>query len=109
MQRAENMMTLHFSPIRSNDTLVLERQGDILIANGEAFDFSPLAEGQSLPAQAVASPWFVGPVSRRGGVLELTVLLPHGANAPHAQRSPQPIGLTGDGLVALPAAPALET
>lgn len=102
-------MKLHFSPIRSDDTLVLERQGDTLIANGEAFDFSPLTEGESLPAQAVASQWFVGPVSRRGGVLELTVLLPHGANAPPEQRSPEAIDLTCDGLVALPASPELET
>lgn len=102
-------MKLHFSPIRSDDTLVLERQGDVLIANGEAFDFSPLAEGQTLPAQAIASQWFVGPVSRRGGMLELTVLLPHGVNAAHTQRSPEATNLTCDGLVALPAAPALET
>ena len=100
-------MKLNFSPMRRNDTLVLDRCGDRLIVNGETFDFGPLEEGSSLPAQAIGSPWFAGPVSRRDGVLELTVILPHGPNASRAQLSPAPLELISDGPVALPTVPTV--
>ncbi len=101
-------MKLHFSPMRRDDTLVLGCQGDSLIINGELFDFTPLDNGQTLPADAVDSPWITGPVSRRDGVLELTVLLPHGPNATSEQLSPTSLEVTSDGLVPLPGSPVSE-
>lgn len=101
-------MNLQFSPMRRDDSLVLERQGDILIINGEAFDFSPLEEGQTLPGDAVNSPWITGPVSRHEGQLVLTVLLPHGPDASPEQLSPTSLEVTSDGLVTLPGSPVSE-
>lgn len=100
-------MKLTFSPVRRDDSLVLERQGDISILNGEAFDFTPLGEGDTLPAQAVSSDWIAGPVTRENGVLALTIALPHGFGAPPLPR--QSTLLTQDGLVALPGHPETET
>ena len=95
-------MHITFSPIRHDGTLSLARQGDALIVNGEAFDFAPLPEGGSLPAAAIASPWFAGPVQRLDGVLHLTLFLPHGMPAPETTRFPVPVTVAQDGPVALP-------
>jgi len=95
-------MQIILSPQNRDDRLTLERKGDVLTVNGEAFDFGPLPEGGTLPAAAIASAWFAGPVTRIGGVLHLTLILPHGHNAPEATRFPVPV-TAGDGPVALPA------
>ena len=42
-------MIITFFPLRSDATLALSRQGDVLSVNGEAFDFSDLPEGARLP------------------------------------------------------------
>ncbi|MGX0876212.1 hypothetical protein ACSSV4_000887 [Roseovarius sp. MBR-154] len=95
-------MQITLSPSRRDTALELSRNGDTLTINGETFDFSPLPDGASLPTEAIGSDWFAGPVERVGGVLRLTLILPHGANAPEATRFPAPITLTGDGPVSLP-------
>ena len=41
-------------------------------------------------------------MTRAGGVLHLTLILPHGADAPLETRFPAALTLTGDGPVALP-------
>ncbi len=55
-----------------------------------------------VPRTAVACDWLSGDVTRVGGVLNLTLILPHGANAPHATRFPAPVTVTTDGPVPLP-------
>ena len=96
-------MILIFSPMRHSDRLNLHRAGDMLTINGEAFDFSPLPDGATLPRDAVASDWLAGDVTRDGnGVLTVPLILPHGANAPEATRFPAPLDLTRDGPVELP-------
>jgi len=95
-------MQITFSPQRRDTPLALSRSGDTLTINGEAFDFSPLPEGATLPQEAITGDWFAGPVERIDGELHLTLALPHGANAPHETLFPAPITLTGDGPVALP-------
>jgi hypothetical protein len=95
-------MKITFSPQRRGDTLELHRVGDTLTVNGEAFDFSKLGEGDRLPAEAMSSQWFVGPVTRADGVLQLTIMLPLPINYSPAQAFPEPLVLTGDGPVALP-------
>jgi hypothetical protein len=96
-------MHITLSPTRRDGRPTFERQGDTLLINGEAFDFSGIPEGATLPAEAVASDWIAGPVSREGGVLHFTLLLSHGANAPEAARFPQPVTVTSDGPITLPA------
>lgn len=95
-------MNLTFSPVRFDATLELARRGDTITINGEAFDFSPLPDGATLPPEAITSDWFAGPVERVGGVLHITLRLPHGANAPQETLFPTPLTLTGNGPVSLP-------
>lgn len=95
-------MHLNFSPQRSDETLALEKNGDVLMINGQLFDFSRLAEGEVLPADAVASPWVVGDVLRVSGEIQLNLLLPYGPEASKAARFPQALNIQADGLVELP-------
>lgn len=91
-------MHISFSPQRRDDTLALERTApDRLRINGELFNFGPLADGDVLPE--APSEWIVGPVTRTGGVIHLTVILPHGPNPTGAQAFPQPITVTEDGPI----------
>ena len=105
-------MILIFSPMRHSDRLNLHRAGDVLTINEVAFDFSPLPDGATLPRDAVASDWLASDITRAGGVLHLTLILPHGANAPEETRFPAPLVLTADGPVELPlydmAAPSMD-
>ncbi|MCG7622290.1 hypothetical protein [Epibacterium sp. Ofav1-8] len=96
-------MQISFTPMRLDRALSVSRQGDSLTINGETFDFAPLQEGDVLPRAAVACDWLAADVTREGGVIRLTLILPHGPDAPEATRFPQPLSLTGDGPVPLPA------
>lgn len=95
-------MKITFSPMRRDDTLTLSRTGDILTINGEAFDFSAVSDGATLPRDAVACEWLASDVERIGGVLHLMLILPSGPNATEETRFPQPITVTADGPIDLP-------
>ena len=95
-------MKITLSPTRSDKTLTASRDGDTLTLNGEEFDFSPLEEGEALPADAIDSEWITGDVTRTDGVLHITLRLPHGANAPEEARFPETIIDPPDGEIALP-------
>lgn len=81
----------------------LSRIGDVLTINGAPFDFSQLPEGASLPLEAIESEHFSGPVLRVDGALHLTLRFPIGPDASEAACFPQPVYVTGDGPVGLPA------
>lgn len=95
-------MHIKLSPVRLDETLSASRLGDVLILNGQVFDFGPLPEGATLPAEAIDSDWIVGPVSRIDGELHLTLRLPHGPNPSQAVAFPEPIIVTEDGPLELP-------
>lgn len=95
-------MRLTFSPVRRDDSLSVERQGDTLILNGEAFDFTALPEGAILPRSAIDCSWIAGDVRRQDGVLTIPLILPHGPSGSAETRFPQPLDLIEDGPVALP-------
>ena len=95
-------MQITLTPQRRDDTLTLVRSGNTLTINGEAFDFAAIPEGGTLPRDAVACDWLAGDVTRSGGVLHLTLILPHGADAPPETLFPAALTLTGDGPVVLP-------
>jgi hypothetical protein len=76
--------------------------GDLITINGEPIDFTQLPEGATLPAEAIGSDHFVGPVERIDGVLRLTLRLPHGANPSQSVAFPEPIEVTQDGPITLP-------
>jgi len=95
-------MKITLSPQRRDDTLRVAKQGDILTINGTEYDFSQLPDGGTLPADAVDSEFVIGSVDRVDGELELTLLLPHGADASEVARFPEPIIDPADGEVELP-------
>lgn len=95
-------MQITLRPMRGDRPLQLERSGDRLIVDGEMFDFTPLPDGATLPRDAVACRWLADDVRRIGGVLHLTLVLPHGPDAPHDTRFPSNVAMTGDGPVPLP-------
>ena len=97
-----NKMRINLSPVRLDEQLLLDVEGDVIMANGEEFDFSPLPDGATLPRPAILSDWFTGDVSRIDGELHLTIRLPWGANAPEETRFPVPIVVAEDGSVELP-------
>lgn len=76
--------------------------GAVVTVNGEPFDFSQMADGDTLPAGAIASEWFVGDVHKANGELELTMILPLPVNYSPAQAFPEPLVVSADGPVALP-------
>lgn len=95
-------MKITLSPMRHDTPLSLERAGDVLTINGEAFDFGPLTDGATLPCAAVDCEWLVSDVERIDGALHFTLRLPQGPDAPHETRFPAPIIDPPDGPVALP-------
>ena len=95
-------MLINLSPIRDDRVLNITKQGETLTINGVPFDFSQLPDGATLPRGAIDCEWIVSDVNRINGEIELTILLPHGANASHEARFPEPINMTDDGQVVLP-------
>ena len=95
-------MKIHLSPVRADTPLVLRRDGDTLWVNEEAFDFELLGENEELDPTAVSSPFFIGPIRRLDGVLELSLMLPHGEGAPEETRFPSSLDVPDDGAIALP-------
>lgn len=84
-------MKLSFSPTRCDNILHLAKSGDVLEINGEAFDFSALDEDASLPQAAVHSDWLASDVIRKDGMICMTLILPHGAAAPHSRLFPETV------------------
>jgi hypothetical protein len=108
-------MNITFTPMRRDDTLMLmlSRSGDTLTINSEAFDFSGIPDGATLPRDAIACDWLASDVERIGGAIHLTLILPHGPNAPQETLFPVAITPT-DGVIVLPdpdlpESPAKET
>lgn len=95
-------MQIELSPMRLDSALTVHVAGDVLTTNGVAYDFGPLPEGGILPRDAAGCPWLASDVTRTGGEIVLTLILPHGADAPVETRFPAPITVTDDGPVALP-------
>ncbi|MEA5673240.1 tail fiber assembly protein [Pseudomonas sp. MH2] len=95
-------MIIKLSPVRSDETLAVSRQGDTLIVNGISLDFGPLPDGATLPASAIAVPCLIDPIERTAGKLIVSLRLPHAADAPESARFPVDIVDPSDGPVELP-------
>ncbi|WP_045158764.1 hypothetical protein [Stutzerimonas stutzeri] len=95
-------MIISLSPKLLSESLAASLQGDVLVLNGVAFDFTQLPEGATLPAEAIDSEWISAPVSRIDGELHLTLRLPHGPNPSQAVAFPEPVHVTEDGPIPLP-------
>lgn len=101
-------MFIKLSPVRSDEAIEVVKKGDTLTINGEAFDYSHLPEGATLPSEAIDSEHFVGQVERINGELHLTLRLPHGPNPSQVVAFPEPIRITEDGPITLPFDPEPE-
>lgn len=98
-------MKIKLSPVSQDEQLTASVSGDVVIVNGSVLDFTPLQEGDTLPNGAVGNRWIQGSVQRINGEIHITLVLPHGQNAPHETRYPaafsEPITVL-DGEVPLP-------
>lgn len=104
-------MIINFSPVNCDTPLpevVYSKDG--LTINGQLFDFGPLADGATLPVQAIDSEWFKGlAVERIDGEINLTLLLPYSVVPPSdAVAFPKPLRVTKAGSVNLPFDPKAE-
>lgn len=97
-------MRINLSPQRRDDTLEVSKTDDKLTINDTEYDLSAIPDGATLPdaQKATGCDFLVGPIERKNGDLELTLLLPNAANASEAARFPQPIINPPDGSVELP-------
>ncbi|WP_339100204.1 hypothetical protein WKQ99_18420 [Pseudomonas atacamensis] len=95
-------MNIILSPQRRDQSLVVLKSGSVLTVNGEEFDFSPIADGDTLPASAIDSEWFFDKVENINGELELTLILPIPENFSPEQAFPLPLLDVADGPVAFP-------
>ena len=95
-------MRIYFSPQRRDDKLVVSKIGDTLVINDEAFNFSSLPDGATIPSGSVPCDWIVGPVERIDGEVHVTLILPHGLNPTTAVAFPEPITVISDGQIILP-------
>lgn len=97
------MFYIQFSPLRDDNLplLTVAVSGDTLTINGEEFDFSPLKDGDILPASACGTDFIQGSVTKTGDDIAITLLMPYRANAPMAVTFPDPVAIE-EGDVAVP-------
>ena len=82
-------MKIKFTPIRMDEQLTASVvNADKIILNGEELDFTPLLEGETIESSDVGNKWVSGTVSRTDGELYITLVVPHGHNAPYETRFP---------------------
>lgn len=71
-------MQIKLSMVRCDEPLCVHRAGDVLRINGALLDLSSVSEGDILPRNAVHCRWIGGDITRKGGELILTLMVPHG-------------------------------
>ena len=86
------MMKITLTPIRGDAALTVIRKGDVLVLNGQSCN---LAKGETCD-------WILGTPVREGGVWQVTLILPHGPEAPEETLFPAAIDMEKDGEVPLP-------
>ncbi|VVN87706.1 hypothetical protein PS718_01628 [Pseudomonas fluorescens] len=95
-------MRIILSPQRRDENFTVIKAGDKLTVMGEEFDFSPIGNGDVLPASAVSSMWFLDKIERVEGELVLTLLFPNPLNYSPEQAFPVDLVNVPDGPVAFP-------
>jgi len=88
-------MQITLSPVRLQTSLTLIRLGNTLVINGVPVDLA------TYDAAAAPCPWVIGQPYQMPD-WRVTLVLPHGANAPEETRFPAPITVMTDGPVDLP-------
>ena len=97
-------MIINLTPNRTDEPQpTITVAGDVLTVNDVVFDLSQLGEGDRLPSDAVDSHWVVeSDITRTGGDIVVTLLLPIGPDAPEESRFPAPSIVNSNGPVTLP-------
>jgi hypothetical protein len=85
-------MKITLTPIRHDTPLTASRKGDVLVLNGLACDL----------AKAETCDWILGTPVKEGGIWQVTLILPHGPDAPEETLFPAAIDMVKDGPVPLP-------
>lgn len=86
------MIKLNFSLVRADEKTTLSLDGLVLTVNGEVTDLATLPDGATANTDQILT------CTRTGDDYELTVMLTHGATAPHETRFPESIEIQ-DGFV----------
>ena len=95
-------MKITLIPQRRDDSIIVSKQGDTLTINGIAYDFSVIPDGATLPASAVDCEYITGNVERINGVLQISLIIPHGPNPSQAVAFPVPIINPANGVLEFP-------
>lgn len=94
-------MKITLSPARSDAHLEASVSGEVLTLNGVDISFAGVKDGDIIAAEDTGCDWISGLVTRSDGEIELTLILPHGSNAPPETLFPQAI-YAEDGPIMLP-------
>lgn len=97
-------MHIKMQPKRDDTAYVAARFGEKLIIDNEEFDFSRIADGETLPVRAISCNRFAEDVQRKDGVLRLALFLPNPVNYSQAQAFPAPLNDPADGQLVFPKA-----
>lgn len=89
-------MRITLSPTRMDVALTLLRDENVLTINDVMVDLTKYNEGESS--------WIIGQPAREKGIWQVTLVLPHGADAPHQVLFPKPVFVTQNGPILLPIA-----
>ncbi|MBD9629737.1 hypothetical protein [Pseudomonas sp. PDM19] len=95
-------MLIKLSPSRSDDKLIIVRDGEALTINGQVLNFGGIGEGETVSAESLECPWINQPVSRIDGEIVLTLIMPYGLLAGDQSKFPADIVDPPDGPVELP-------
>ena len=95
-------MNINFTPQLRDGTLELSKMGNVLAVNGIEYDFSPLENDDEIHSSAIESEFISGVVTRKEGVINLTIILPITVDATHEQCWPTPQFNIPDGPITLP-------
>lgn len=96
-------MKIYLQPTRCDEKLAVSVSGDVIFINDCKLDLSNLREGEKISSRAIGNMFVVGDVFRVGGDIHISILLPHGIDAPIETRFPSetPISVIS-GMVNLP-------
>ena len=92
-------MLITLVPVRADETLTLDRQGDTLIINGAPVDIAALADIDT--EEAAPNRFLVGPVTRQGADYAVSILYPYGEDRRGAPPQARELRVTEDGPVDL--------
>lgn len=92
------MLSINLSPVRSDENpLTANLAGTVLTVNEIEYDLALIPDGATVEDHLVLQN-----VTRMGDNYQLTLVLPHGKNAPKETRFPQPIKVNSNGPIKFP-------